>query len=617
MPSTLHRSSAHMLGIRSKLSLGFGGLVAVMLAIILCAVNEFNDYSRQTERTIRDDLDSIIAARDMRDAMDEAADAAYESIRSDGPVDTKRIQTAQADFTEAMAVQRARITLPNEEALTATVQRDWGQMQPMLATLAGLSFAERGPFVRERYRPHLRAARVALRELAAVNTASIQSSQRSVQEGTQSTRRWLYGLALAGAGFAAVFATVVGRRIVKPIASLTASAERIAQGDLDYPLEVGGRDELGRLGGAFEQMTAELRRFRAIDADKLSRAHQAAQTAVDSLPDGVIMLNESGRIELANRSAARLFNVRAGEDIAQRTEPWLRDATGRAPGAFDSFAPSIEVNDGGSLRHFLPRPVALTNGDGRTVGTTLILADVTDFRRLDQLKDSLLSMASHELKTPLTSMRMILPLVLERKVGPLTDKQAELLGVTAEAVERMRRIVETILDLGRLASGKMPLHAVSLEPLALVGRAIASHSQAFENKGVDFGGATPVGLPPVHADAAQVDHVFANLLSNALRFTPPGGSVQISAAVVDGAVAFKVSDTGRGVDEAHVAHLFESFFRVPGQGSDTGTGLGLALVRQIVETHGGRVGVESMPGKGSTFWFTLPLAHTEALSHGH
>jgi signal transduction histidine kinase len=217
-------------------------------------------------------------------------------------------------------------------------------------------------------------------------------------------------------------------------------------------------------------------------------------------------------------------------------------------------------------------------------------------------------MASHELKTPLTSMRMILPLVLERKVGPLTEKQAELLAVTSEAVERMRQIVETILDLGRLASGKMPLDVRPLAPTDLVRRAVASHRAAFEAKGVELKDDSPEGLPPVRADAAHLERVFTNLLSNALRFTPAGGAVSISAGRIDGSVAFRVSDTGCGVSEAHVAHLFESFYRVPGQESDTGTGLGLAVVRQIIETHGGRVGVESALGKGSTFWFTLPAA---------
>ena len=613
MPSNaaLTTPNVPMLGIRSKLLLGFGGLVAVMLAIILCAVNTFNNYSRQTERTIRDDLVSVVAARDMRDALDEGADAAYESIRAEGPVDTKRIESASAEFTRAMTLQQARVTLPGEEPLTAAVQREWDQSRQLLTALPEVPFTDRGPFVREEIRPHLRAARFALHELAKLNTTSIESSHRVIQGSTESTRRTIFGLGMAGVCFAAVFATVVSARIVKPIATMTVLAEYIAHGDLDQKVTVRSRDELGRLEGAFNTMTTELRRLRALDADRLSRAYQAAQTAIDSLPDGVIMLDGTGRVELANRSATRLFFVKAGEDIALRPEVWLRESIGRAPGAFDSFAPSIKVDDNGFPRHFLPRPVPLRNGDGRMVGTTLILVDVTDFRRLDQLKDSLLSMASHELKTPLTSMRMILPLVLEQKVGPLTEKQAELLAVSSDAVERMRRIVDTILDLGRLASGKMPLEARPLLPANVVRRAVAAHRAAFEAKGVNLKDESPGGLPPVWADAAQVDHVFANLLNNALRFTPAGGKVSIAADRTDGSVAFRISDTGCGVAEAHVTHLFESFYRVPGQGSDTGSGLGLALVRQIVESHRGRVGVESALGKGSTFWFTLPVANTE------
>src|SRR5258706_15849571 len=212
MPSnaTVQSPPFPTLGIRSRLSLGFGGLVAIMLAIILCALNAFNNYSRQTERTLRDDLDSIVAAREMRDALDEAADVASESIRVEGPIDMKRIESASADFNQAMTLQRARVTLPGEEPLTAAVQREWDECQQFLATLPDVSFAERAPLVRERLRPHLRAARFALHDLAKLNTARIQSSQQAVQSSTESTRRFLYGLALAGVCLAAVFATVVG-----------------------------------------------------------------------------------------------------------------------------------------------------------------------------------------------------------------------------------------------------------------------------------------------------------------------------------------------------------------------------------------------------------------------
>src|SRR5882724_8384496 len=194
MPSNAASATSNvpMFGIRSKLLLGFGGLVAVMLAIILFAMIAFNNYSRQAERTIRDDLDSVVAARDMRDALDECSDAAYESIRDDGPVDTRRIEAASVEFTRAMALQQARMTLPGEEPLTATVQREWDQSQHLLAALPGVSFSDRAALVREQIRPHFRAARFALNELARINTASIQSSQSAIKRSTESTRRTLY-----------------------------------------------------------------------------------------------------------------------------------------------------------------------------------------------------------------------------------------------------------------------------------------------------------------------------------------------------------------------------------------------------------------------------------------
>jgi signal transduction histidine kinase len=375
---------------------------------------------------------------------------------------------------------------------------------------------------------------------------------------------------------------------------------------------VRSRDQIGQLAVAFNQMSAELMRFRALDADKLQRTCQTTQTAIDSLPDGVIMVDQNGHVELANQTASRVFGITAGQALLEDRAPWLREAIQQPSPTFDSYRTSVEMDDGGNRRHFLPQSVALHAGDGRVIGTTVILTDVTDFRRLDQVKDSLLSMASHELKTPLQCMGMVLPFILEQRIGALNDEQVELLTAARDASERMRRIVEKILDLGRLKSGKVPINAEAVPPRELIEKAVSAHQASFRQQRVELRIEVADDLPAAWCDPIQIDHVLSNLLSNALRHTPAGRQVTIAAECHGESVLFDVTDTGCGIEAAHLARVFETFYRVPGQPSTTGTGLGLALVKQIVESHGGRVGVESVVNHGATFSFTLPVARERA-----
>ncbi len=243
------------------------------------------------------------------------------------------------------------------------------------------------------------------------------------------------------------------------------------------------------------------------------------------------------------------------------------------------------------------------------VGVTLVLADVTNLRRLDEMKSGLLAVVSHELKTPLTSIRMATLLLLERRIGALVPKQIELLEAARDDAERLCMIIENLLDIGRLESGRamMDLKAVSVSQL--VDGATEIMASTFRDRAVTLKTAIPSDLPKVLADPARIDHVFTNLLGNALKFSGPGGVVTVSASRNQGEILIYVEDTGIGIPESFHEQIFDRFFRVPNPEAPSGAGLVLAIAREIVEAHGGRLWLErSVEGVGSTFAFTLQAA---------
>jgi signal transduction histidine kinase len=254
--------------------------------------------------------------------------------------------------------------------------------------------------------------------------------------------------------------------------------------------------------------------------------------------------------------------------------------------------------------------------DRRLLGVTLVLADVTNLRRLDEMKSGLLSVVSHELKTPLTSIRMAAHLLLEERVGPLTSKQTELLLAARDDADRLQKIIEDLLDMGRLESGRVELDLRSEPAERLVSDALTPLEPSFHDRGIELEMDVPVDTPPVLADPARIDHVFSNLLTNSLKFTAPGGRVRVSAQTEAEFVRFVVADTGIGIPAEFLGRIFERFFRVPRENQPGGAGLGLAIAKEIVEAHGGHIAVQSQEGQGSRFSFSLQRADLHSDKHG-
>jgi signal transduction histidine kinase len=210
---------------------------------------------------------------------------------------------------------------------------------------------------------------------------------------------------------------------------------------------------------------------------------------------------------------------------------------------------------------------------------------------------------------------MAIHLLLEERIGPLTEKQAELLIAAREDSDRLHDILNNLLDISRIESGRVKLDFHTVSPHLTAMEAVEPFKTPAHDQGVTIEVDLPDDLPEVRVDTTQIGHAFSNLISNALKYTPPGGKVSLSARTDDKWVHFSISDTGRGIPSEHLPRVFEQFFRVPGQGAGQGAGLGLAIVKEIVEAHGGTISVESQEGKGTTFTFRVKRAN-QTPKHG-
>jgi len=254
----------------------------------------------------------------------------------------------------------------------------------------------------------------------------------------------------------------------------------------------------------------------------------------------------------------------------------------------------------------------MRDDSGNLFGAAVVLQDITRFRLMDEVKTNLVSTVSHELKTPLTSIRMGLHLLLEEKIGLLNAKQLELLLAAREDAERLLRMINDLLDLARLESGQMRQRLEIISPTVLVENILPDLQLLVEANDGHLTTNIAPDLANVSVDTRQIGHVFSNFVSNAARFSKPGDDVQLLVKAVGNGIRFSVVDHGPGIPKEFQARIFERFFRIPGTDQVAGVGLGLAIAKEIVASNGGSIGLNSVPGEGSEFYFDLPSAKSDA-----
>jgi len=444
-----------------------------------------------------------------------------------------------------------------------------------------------------------------------------QSSQESVSTANSSLTWFavLLAVVLPMAGYLAWRTT---RNILQPIKAVIESAQAISTGNLDQLVPVAGDDELSQLAETFNLMARHLRDFRQSQLAQLLRAQRTSQATIDSFPDPVLVIDAEGTVEMANPAARTMLDIAPKTKGVPGSGVWLPPEPLRQPLAEalqgqrdylpEGFNKVILLGGAGRERAVLPQILTIRDPYNATLGAAVVLQDVTRQRLLDQMKSNLVATASHELKTPLTSIRLAVHLLFEEAAGPLTPKQTELLQDARDNCERLLAMVNNLLDLARFEQGSRQLELEPESVEKLLRKAADAMRPPAEEKGVAIVVDVPPDVPQVAADGPRIGTALRNLLDNALAHTDSGGQIRLSASPTPDGVTLSVADTGCGIAAEHVPHLFEKFYRVPGQKRGGGTGLGLAIVREIVTAHGGSINCSSRVGQGTIFQLTLPAA---------
>jgi NtrC-family two-component system sensor histidine kinase KinB len=610
-----------MLSLRHRIVLTLLPLFVLMAAVGCYGALLLYRVGGRIDQILRENYDSVIYMERLKESL-ERMDSAFQFALAGREDDA---QTQFDDnwrlYREHLAAERGNITLPGEADLVSRLSDLGEHYRRQGDEFFGQSNAERRHeeyFGAEGQRGLLalfKEMKDVANEIMGINQDHMEQANEEARQTAQSSLVWFAASLIAVAVLGMFLARRTITTILRPIESVTKSVEAIGSGNLDQVVPAVSSDELGQLVTAVNTMARQLRDYRQTQKARLLRIQQAAQATIDSFPDPVLVVDREGQVEMANPAARRILGL--GEQPLAEPIVWqppapLREPLARVlqteraflPEGFDHAVP-VEVGDG--QRFFLPRILPIQDPYGGTLGAAVLLADVTRFQLLDQVKSDLVATVSHELKTPLTSISMAIHLLLEEAVGPLTAKQTELLLEARSGSERLLGMINNLLDLARLEKGASHLEIRPERPVELLQTAADLVRQRAEDQEVELTVTAPYDLPRVAVDSHVLNHALRNLLDNALTYTERRGRVNLSASQVDDSIVISVADTGTGIPPEYVPHVFDRFFRVPGQSRGGGTGLGLAIVREIVIAHGGSISCTSQPGTGTTFRLTLPI----------
>lgn len=596
--------------LQRRLRLGLGAIALALSLIAVAAVASLSRLGGAVEVILRENYASTVLCERMKEALTRQDAAALFAASGRRDIAAPMLAQNREAFARALAGEEANLTEPGEDALVKEIRGRYAAYQRDVDRVLDLPEGEVSAAYFGVLLPQLEPLRDRIEEVRHLNQAAMEAADREAKRLSRRTVNAALGVSVAAVILAAWLALWLPRALLRPLQALTRSATAIGEGNLDGRVEDPSIEELSTLAGAFAVMTQRLRAYRDSSLGELLAAKDLARSTLECMVDPVLVLDRAGGVHLCNEAAESAFALRVGSAEELRAARLdvpeeLADARDRA---LQSGAPVLPQSLSESVRradrHYLVRAVPLAAPQKGLPAALVIAQDVTRFRRIDELKSDMVATVSHEFKTPLTSLRMATHLLLEDSTGPLNEPQRELVTTARDDTERLRSMVEELLDVVRIEAEAGALHRIAVEPALILEEVAEAHRAIARGKGVlleveaSEGGA-------VEVDPERLGIAVANLVANAVRHTPEGGHVRLRAARAGESLRIEVADEGEGIAAEVLPRIFDRAFTRARKGPRHG--LGLTIAREIAMQHGGEIQVQSEVGKGSVFALVVPV----------
>lgn len=647
--------------LQTRIRLGYALLAALVMLVGASAIFFIRQQTDAADRILRDNYRSILAAEQMIDALNridnaqavsvlqgnaQAASAVRQRATKDSASkesdvlgeadkDSLRVRSdeaflsGQSAFLDNLIKAENNVTEPGEKELMQSLR---AAFEKYILLCGQLRQPEPASRVSETHRyltrlvPQYEAVRARCAELLDLNQRAMTAHNEQARSVSQTAS--LYTLIVSAVALSVALGAMltIPGVVITPLIALTEKIRRIADRKYTERLEVSSNDELGVLASSFNRMAERLEGFEQASVSALMKEKKQSEAIVKSMSDGIFVLGADGKIVLVNAVGAELFGVSekdvVGKDVAEvaKYNHLIANLAARvtAPnGKLGSRQPQpyLRIFFRGKEEFFIKEVQEVRDGEPESVVLAYIIAlkNVTGFKELDEAKSGFVATVSHELRTPLSAINMSLRLLQDSRIGQLNEEQVRLVEAVKQEVKRLLRIVNELLELSRAESGGDVMRFQAAKPESILDAAITPMLLQAEQKKISLDIVHRPDLPTVKADVSKIAWVLINLIGNAIRYTPEGGRITLEAAADEQPefVRFSVEDTGAGIEAQYLDKIFEKFFQAPNgtlAAPHSGVGLGLAVSKEIILRHGGKIRVESEVGKGTKFDFILPRA---------
>lgn len=575
-----------MVRIKTKLSLGLGFLFAVIVLLTVAGLYALNRLSSDAQAVLQDNYITLQFVENMRKSLDT-----YEAYLSDErPAPGAREGFIQV-FETNLAKQEGNITEAGEMEATQSLRSQFEALKK------DPDFSNNREIL----------IRDLLHRISDVNMFAIVRKNEAARETAEQANVLLGIIAVLCFLISFVFIVNFPGYIADPIRQLTESIRQIADKNYSERLFFKSRDEFGELATAFNDMASRLDAYEHSNLAELLFEKKRMETLLDNMTDAVLVLDENSKVLFVNPVACQLMSVKKTELLGKYApDAALHNDLLRSLLQTTTTDPlKIYYNEKES--YFQKETIAVRverPNFPADAGAVILLKNVTSFKELDQAKTNFIATISHELKTPISSIKMSLSLLEDKRIGPLNEEQQKLLAHIRGDSQRLLNITGELLDLAQVETGNIRLNILPGDPNNILQYALETVQIQAEQKNVRLEIHKDDDLPMIKTDTDKTTWVLVNLLTNAIQYSPEGSAVVIELRKEPGSLVFSVRDFGKGIEERFHSRLFDRYFQVP-DSPQTGTGLGLAICKEFIEAQGGEIGLESEVGKGSRFYFRV------------
>lgn len=571
---------------KTKLNLAVGLLLSLILLLTILSAFYIFAIKRDTENILKANYNTLEYSRKMLSALD--------ALQAGNP-------NAAAAFDYNLKKQLLNITESGERNATRAVAVHFERL------------------TKDATDEHARVAiRQGISDITRLNMDALKAKSDKAR-ATAETANWV--IAIAGTlCFLIAFNLMVNlpHHIANPIRELTDSIRQIAKGNYSQRVHFENSSEFGDLARSFNIMAEKLEEYNNSSLNQLLIEKKRIESLLGNMHDPVIGIDEQGKVLSANEGALRIMGLKASDVIGKSAS----EVAGRndllkslvANETIGTSSSPMKIYADGRESYFEKENVEIQivpTGETHPVpiGHFIMLRNITAFKELDFAKTNFIATVSHELKTPIASIKLSLQLLGSEKTGTLNPDQKQLLLSIHEDSTRLLRITGELLEMSQLETGNIQLAIGECSVSEIVALAADAVRNQADQRRIEIRIAESI-VPPIRADKDKTSWVLINFLTNAIRYSSDNAIVEISATANAGFATIKVRDFGPGIDANYQTRIFDRYFQVPGK-SKSGTGLGLAISREFIEAQGGGIGVDSNLGFGSEFWFRLPLAQAD------